>query len=381
MARGTATVTHPLVERIGKLDADSDRREAVALGLVDGVLTGDDETLAAALDALRDARARADGEGELLGWLDAAIAFAHWGLERVPSQPVVAQGTQAHDFLHVLDGSPQLGSTELRRRLEVDETQVSRTGRRLLESGLVTRRKVGREVFWQLTPRGRQALEDAPAPQRSSHADFWQAAIRRGFEAASGDEPGEPRVVDPAREHIIDSTLALHGSRGIRQTTLPEIAARAGVPVDTVTALFPTQDDLVRGCAVHFLESLQVPPADRAPDVFAGAASEHDRVHRLVETFFGAYERGAPGMTAGRRERKEVPVVEESMQELENTFDALVAEALRPLHPDGSSVAAVRALTDLEVWRTLRDHGATPDAAVDEAAETIERWLDARPAH
>jgi AcrR family transcriptional regulator/DNA-binding transcriptional ArsR family regulator len=380
MARGTATVTHPLVERIGKLDADSGRREAVALSLVDGVLTGDDETLAAALDALRDARARADGERELLGWLDAAIAFAHWGVERVPSQPAVAQGTQAHDFLHVLDGSPQLGSTELGRRLQVDETQVSRTGRRLLESGLVTRRKVGRQVFWQLTPRGRQALEDAPAPQRSSHADFWQAAIRRGFEAASGDEPGEPRVVDPTREHIIDCTLALHGSRGIRATTLPEIAAKAGVPVDTVTALFPTQDDLVRGCAVHFLESLQVPPADRAPDVFAGAASEHDRVHRLVETFFAAYERGAPGMTAGRRERKEVPVVEESMQELENTFDALVAEALRPLHPDGSSVASVSALTDLEVWRTLRDHGATPDAAVDEAAETIERWLDARPA-
>ena len=46
---------------------------------------------------------------------------------------------------------------------------------------------------------------------------------------------------------------------------------------------------------------LQLPPADRAPEVFAGAASEHERIHRLVETFFGAYERGGKGITAGRR--------------------------------------------------------------------------------
>jgi AcrR family transcriptional regulator/DNA-binding transcriptional ArsR family regulator len=369
---GAATVT----DRIARLDGDPGRREAVALALVDGVLAGDGETLAAALDALRDARAGAGGE--LLGWLDAAVAFAHWGLERAPSGPAVARGTQAHAFLRVLDGAAPLGSAELRRRLAVDETQVSRTGRRLLESGLVTRRKVGREVFWALTPRGHRALEDAPPAERSPNADFWQQAIRRGFAAAHGDEPGEPRTVDPTREHIIDRTLALHGTRGIQATTYAEIAGEAGVPEETVWALFPTQDDLVRGCAAHFLESLQVPPADRVPDVFAGAASEHERVHRLVETFFGAYERAGAGLAAGRREAKDVPMVSESLQELEKTFDALVVEALRPLPADSSSVTSLRALTDLEVWRTLRDHGASPDAAIEQASEAAERWLDAR---
>src|SRR5688572_12209392 len=93
---------HPLVPRIARLDAEPARLEAVAVGLVDALLEGDDETLAAALDALRDARARANGDQELVGCLDAAIAFAYWGLERVPSRPAVAQGTQAHDFLSVL---------------------------------------------------------------------------------------------------------------------------------------------------------------------------------------------------------------------------------------------------------------------------------------
>ena len=369
-----------LLSRIGAVQAEPARREAVALGLVDAVLSGDRETLAAGLHALRDARARADRDLELAGWLDAAIAFAHWGLERVPSPAAVTQGTQAHDFLRVLDDSPQLGSTELRRLLETDETQVSRTGRRLLESGLVTRRKIGRQVFWHLTPRGRQALEEAPAPRRSPGAEFWQEALRRGFEAVHGDEPGEPREVDPTRERVIETTLELHKSHGIQGTTWPEIAEAAGVPMDTLEALFPTFDDLVRSCGRHLMETLRVPPADRAPAVFAGASSENERLHRMVETFFGAYERGADGIAVGRRERKDVPVVDESMGVLDDSFDALVTEALRPLHPDSSSVAALRALTDLEVWRALREQGATPEAAVEQASSAVERWLEAQPA-
>jgi AcrR family transcriptional regulator len=374
----TRTVEHSradaLLRRIGRLDAGAGRREAVALGLVDALLDRDQETLAVTVDALRDAHARAGDDAELRGWLDAAVAVAHWGLERVPSPTAVAQGTQAHDFLRALDGAPQVASAELRRLLEVDETQVSRTGRRLMERGLATRRKVGRQVFWQITPRGRRALEEAPA--RSRNSEFWHDAIRRGFEAASG---GTPREVDPTRQRIIEAALELHTSRGIRATTPAEIAERAGVPVETVEAMFPTLDDLVRGCGEHFMASLQLPPSDRAPEVFAGAASANERIRRLVGTFFGAYERGAEGIAAGRRERRDVPALDESMEALDETLDALAAEALRPLPADPSSVASVRALTDVEVWRSLRRHGATPDAAVDEASAALHRWLEGQP--
>ena len=109
--------TDPLLRRIAALDGDPGRREAVALGRVDALLAGDEETLAASFDALRDARARADGDPNLGGWLDAAIACAHWGLERLPSAAAVASGTQAHEFLSALDGSPELGSADLRRQL------------------------------------------------------------------------------------------------------------------------------------------------------------------------------------------------------------------------------------------------------------------------
>jgi AcrR family transcriptional regulator len=369
-----------LVRRIARLEPEPGRLDAVALGLVDAVLEGDAETLGAALDALRDARARAGREEELLGWLDAAIAFAHWGLERAPAPAGVARGTQAHEFLSMLDGSPQLGSAELRRLLETDETQVSRTGRRLLDSGLVTRRKVGRQVFWQLSPRGRRALERAPEPTPPDSASFWLEAMRRGFEGAAGDEPGRPRRdVDPTRERIVERTLELHKSQGIRATTWRDVAASAGVPVETLEAMFPTIDDLVRSCGEHFLETLRMPPPDRARDVFAGASSEPERTRRLVETLFGVYERGADGITVGRRERADVPAADESMEQVERSMDALVTEALRPRRPDTSSVASVRALTDLEVWRTLRDQGATQEAAVEQASTVVGRWLEGQP--
>ena len=98
-----------------------------------------------------------------------------------------------------------------------------------------------------------------------------------------------------------------------------------------------------------------------------------------METLFGVYERGATGITVGRRERDEVPAVDESMYELDRSFEALVAEAVRPLRLDSSSVTSLSGLTDLEVWRALRDHGATPDSAVDQASTAVERWLAARP--
>jgi AcrR family transcriptional regulator len=364
-----ASRTVSLTRRISRLPAEPNRREAIALGLVDALLERDGETLGAALDAMRDTHARTDGDEELAGWLDAAIAFAHWGLERTPSPVAVAQGTQAHDFLSVLDGSAQMGSAELRRALETDETQVSRTGRRLLESGLVARSKAGRQVFWQLTPRGREALAQVPASRRIP--EFWQDALRRGFDGERGE-------VDPTRERIVESALELHVTKGIRATTWPDVADRAGLPVQTVREHFPTVEDLEMSCGQHIAESLRLPPSDRAAEVYADTPSEQERIHRLVETVFDVYERGADGIAAGRRERTEVPAANGLMQALDTTLDALVVEAVRPYRPDTSSVASLRALTDLEVWRALRHQGATPEAAVDEASAAVERWLATR---
>ena len=65
-------------------------------------------------------------------------------------------------------------------------------------------------------------------------------------------------------------------------------------------AYFPTLDDLIMGCGQHFLESLRLPPPERAAEIFGGAASERERVRRLVDTIFGAYEREGAGLEGGK---------------------------------------------------------------------------------
>ena len=387
-ARGRALQT-----RIAELGPESGegRLDAISLGIADALLEGDETTLVAALDGLRAIRAGTRDE-RLLGWLTAAIALSHWGIERLGPDAVegLGEGTQARDFLDALRDVPQLGSADLRRLLETDETQVSRTGRRLLESGLVIRRKSGRQVFWQLSPRGRRAVAPAPAgadatsteqEPRNEPRSFWMEAIRRGFRGAAGDEPApELREVDPPLESIVECTLDLHSVQGIQATTWPQIAQEAGVSLETVQSYFPTLDDLIRGCGTHFLASLRLPPPERANEVFAGASSAGERIRRLVGTVFDVYERRGDSLESARRERADLPLVDDALDQVDVSLDALVARALELPGPDAVPVPEVRALTDVTVWRALREQGASPEAIVEEASLTVERWLATHPA-
>ena len=368
----TVNRAEALVGRIARLGAEPARREAVSLGLVDALLERDHDTLAAALQALRDARA--DGDPELVGWLDAAIAFAHWGLERVPSQAAVAQGTQAHEFLAALDGSPRLGSTELRRLLEVDETQVSRTGRRLLETGLVTRRKVGRQAYWELTPRGQRALEEAP--KRSSNSEFWQEALRRGFDTVYGDEPGDPRQVDPTRERIIVCTLELHTTQGHPGHHAVghrgEVGRAGGDPGGAVPH--------ARRPGAKLRPARHGEPAAAAARPGGARCSPAPRLSTTGSTAWSrrcsapmSAERTAsrPRAASGRTCRPSTSCCRSSTTRSTPSSSRRCVRAARTSRP-------CRALTDLEVWRSLRHQGATPEAAVDEASAAVERWLAAR---
>ena len=207
----------------------------------------------------------------------------------------------------------------------------------------------------------------------------WMEAIRQGFRGAGGDEPApERREVDPTLEHLVSTTLQLHTMQGIQATTWTDIAARAGVPLETVEAYFPTQDDLIRSCGRHFLSSLRIPPPDRADEVIDEAAPEPERIRRLVGTLFDVYERQGDALEVGRRERNDLPLVDEALGQVDVSLDALVSRALGG--PDSGSVTAVRALTDIAVWRALRERGATAADSIEQASDAVERWLATRPA-
>lgn len=75
----------------------------------------------------------------------------------------VSPGSVAHRILLELRDSAGLANRALAEALGVDETQISRAGRRLEALALAQKRRMGRVNWWELTPRGRQALSQLSA--------------------------------------------------------------------------------------------------------------------------------------------------------------------------------------------------------------------------
>jgi predicted NBD/HSP70 family sugar kinase len=158
-----------------RLMAEMDRVAALseghfnALGMLvtDASLAADGRALEAAQDGLQwlyrryadlDVLDRDDIEhrGRLLGHIDTT----HWALRRLPSALQMRLDPQGYAarFLVAVARQPGLSNQQVAATLGVDETEVSRVGRRLLATGVVWRRKQWRHNVWDVTPRGRQYL-------------------------------------------------------------------------------------------------------------------------------------------------------------------------------------------------------------------------------
>jgi len=373
--------------------------DAVALAIVDAVLDDDEQTLREALPALRGARhalARAEGADagrqRATGALSALAGVVSWALERLPgaqTRDAVAPGTQGFAFLALLaDGEP-VASARVREALGVDETQVSRAGRRLLDAGLVARRKLGRTVSWELTPRGRRALQlaghaaTAPAgalglPRRAlgpgepgADVQWWLDAMRGG--APSADETGLGG--DPERARVLSAAMALHEEQGVLATSWEDIAGRAGVDVATVSRWFPAVEDLVPACGGIKLRGLGIPSPAGTAERFADF-SVPARVRRLVEELFAIYERGEVSFTVVPREAERLPVLARSHEAVQRALDEFVAAALPADGRDRRAVAAVRALAGFTVWSALRRRGIAGEDAVSVVAAAVGAAVD-----
>jgi AcrR family transcriptional regulator len=174
-------------------------------------------------------------------------------------------------------------------------------------------------------------------------------------------------AVEQTRARIVAATVAAHRELGIQATSWDEIARRARVGIGTVYRHFPALDDLLPACGEVVTRTLALPAAQDAPGLFADAASTSARVRRLVAAVFGVYERGAPFIDNIRRERRQLPQLEDYHRQIEETLDTLAREALRPSR---QAVEVVRALIDLSTWHAFTERGFSAE----QTTETIS-WL------
>ena len=165
------------------------------------------------------------------------------------------------------------------------------------------------------------------------------------------------------KRRIVEATFALHSELGIAETSMKDIAERAGVSVGTVYHHFPSYADAIIACGAYTAANRPAPTAA----VFAGAAGRPERIARLARAVFEYYER-VPALDSVRRDRHLVAELDAFAKEEERNRRALAAEAVGPSGP----MALFAALLDIDVYRSLRRQGFGTLEAADRVAAMIE---------
>jgi AcrR family transcriptional regulator len=188
---------------------------------------------------------------------------------------------------------------------------------------------------------------------------------RRGYRLGRRAE-----AAGETRRRIVEATAALHNERGIADTSMKDIAERAGVSVGTVYHHFPTYQDAIGACGAYTAEQVPSPTAA----IFEGAATRHERIERLAAALFDYYQR-IPALVSVRRDRHIAEALEQAVEQEADTRLALAAHALGA-RKRGRQSALVAALLDLDVHRALRRQGFSTAKAAERIAALLNNWLD-----
>jgi AcrR family transcriptional regulator len=162
---------------------------------------------------------------------------------------------------------------------------------------------------------------------------------------------------EDTRRRIAAATAELHASVGPAQTTIAEIAKRAGVQRPTVYNNFPTEKELFAACQAHFISESPPPPLDPA-DGLEGVLRRLYRWWRKNQGMSGNVD----------RDRGAMPALDELMRETADArFDALADALAAGLCDARGRTADARAIIRLALrfstWKSLAADGLSDAAA------------------
>ncbi len=110
---------------------------------------------------------------------------------------------------------------------------------------------------------------------------------------------------DQTRQKIVDATIELHRSIGAAQTTISEIAKRAGVGRVTVYRHFPDEESLFYACSGHYFSQHPFPDIARWRQI-------PDPVERLktgLRESYAWYEENAQMIGMALAEARDLPMM------------------------------------------------------------------------
>jgi AcrR family transcriptional regulator len=175
------------------------------------------------------------------------------------------------------------------------------------------------------------------------------------------------------RRRIVEATVELHRTRGPANTTISEIAQRAGVNRLTVYNHFPDVTDLLRACSRSWTE--RHPAPDPGPWALIGDAQQ--RLRTALTELYGFYACTEPMRGNVLRDA-------ETMPELAALLEGSVVpylEAVRDLLAEGWEVGddrrnrllgTIKLAIDFHTWRSLeRESGLSREEAVECMLEAV----------
>ena len=171
------------------------------------------------------------------------------------------------------------------------------------------------------------------------------------------------------RRRITEAVMELHRTVGPANTTVTEVAERAGVGRQTVYNHFPTEGEMIEACATHWASLNPLPDPER----WAAVAEPDARLDAALAELYAWYAETEDMMGKILRD---APLVEPLGALMEERWFALVAAMVdtlvagRPVAPKDRPRlrAAVRLAIDFFTWHTLRDSGLSEVEAADLAA-------------
>jgi AcrR family transcriptional regulator len=175
------------------------------------------------------------------------------------------------------------------------------------------------------------------------------------------------------RDRIAKEAAQLHQEKGVAQTTVAEIARRAGVTRLTVYNHFADLSELIPACSAHYVEQHPL------PDFGAVLAMENpgERVRFALAALYAWYRETEPMFGKLFSDRASVPELDRFLEQDIDRVQATLADDLAGgFGARGRKAERLNALLGLAVdfwtWRRLSREGLGDEAAADLMAAVVE---------
>jgi AcrR family transcriptional regulator len=181
------------------------------------------------------------------------------------------------------------------------------------------------------------------------------------------------------RDRIAKAAAELHEEKGVAQTTVAEIARRAGVSRLTVYNHFPDLNALIPACSAHYEAQHPLPDLDGV----LALEDPGERVTGALALLYGWYRETEPMFGKLFADRGSVPELDRFMEEYIDRMQAELAGELAAAFPArGRRAERVNALIrlalDFWTWRRLDGAGLADEAAAELMAAAVAAEAAAR---